>query len=150
MPALEIRKTIDVDAPVATLWKILTDNRFIQQYMFGCLAQTDWEPGSALLWRGVADSKVYVKGKIVSVSAPHCLVYTMIDPNSDIADIPENYLTMTYTLSERGGNGSRLEIVQGDFSRVANGENRYQDTLAGGDAILPAIKALAEAQAKAA
>jgi uncharacterized protein YndB with AHSA1/START domain len=147
---LEIRKTIEVDAPAATLWKILTDNEFIQQYMFGCYADTDWKAGSPLLWKGAADGKVYVKGKIVAIDPPHRLVYNMIDPNSTIADIPENYLTMTYTLNERGRNGSLLEIVQGDFSKVANGESRYNDTLAGGDAILPAIKKLAEAQFQAA
>lgn len=147
MTALEIRKSVEVDAPVATLWKILTDNQFIQQYMFGCYADTDWKVGSPLLWKGAADGKLYVKGKIVSINAPHRLVYTIIDPNSSIADIPENYLTMSYTLAERGRHTSMLEIVQGDFSKVADGETRYKDTLTGGDMILPAIKKLAEAQA---
>src|SRR5258708_750221 len=95
MTALIIRQTIDVDAPVETLWKILTDNEFIPQYMFGCLAETDWKPGSPLLWKGKTDGTLYVKGNVVSFEPPHRLVYTVIDPNSDIADIPSNYLTMT-------------------------------------------------------
>ena len=148
MTALEIRKSIEVDAPAATLWKILTDNQFIKQYMFGCYADTDWEVGSPLLWKGAVDGKLYVKGKIVAIDAPRCLAYTIIDPNSAIADIPENYLTMTYTLTERGRDKSTLEIIQGDFSKVADGEIRYKDTLAGGDMILPAIKKLAEEQSR--
>lgn len=149
MNELVIRQTIEVNAPVSTLWKILTDNEFIQQYMFGCYAETDWKPGSPLLWKGAADGKLYVKGRVVSIEPPHRLVYTVIDPNSAIADIPVNYLTMTYDLKERKGGGSVLEITQGDFAKVENGQNRYNDSLGGGDSILVAIKNLAAAQGKA-
>jgi uncharacterized protein YndB with AHSA1/START domain len=146
MAKLEIRKTVEVDAPVSTLWKVLTDNAFIQQYMFGCVAETDWQPGSPLLWKGAADGKLYVKGHVVAIDAPHHLEYTVIDPNSTIEDIPENYLTMTYQLKEDGENASILEIAQGDFAIVANGQNRYQDVLAGDDHLMQAIRKLAEAQ----
>ena len=142
-----VRKTIDIDSPVETVWKILTDNAFIPQYMFGCNAETDWKPGSPMLWKGAADGKLYVKGHIVAFDAPHRLAYTVIDPNSTIADIPENYLTMTCTLKERNGSGSVLEISQGDFTTVANGEQRYKDTVDGDDFVLVGIKKIAEAQA---
>ena len=144
MTELSIRKSIDVAAPVETLWKILTDSAFIPQYMFGCVAETDWKPGSPLLWKGAADGKLYVKGHVVAIDAPHHLEYTVIDPNSTIEDIPENYLTMTYELKGRGEGGSTLEISQGDFSTVANGQKRYEDSAGGGDFILVAIKKLAE------
>jgi uncharacterized protein YndB with AHSA1/START domain len=145
MPELLIRKNIEVDAPVETLWKILTDSEFIRQYMFGCNAETDWKPGSPLLWRGAADGKLYVKGNIVSIDPPHRLAYTIFDPNSTIADIPANYLTMTYSLKKNGA-GSVLEITQGDFSTVADGENRYQHSLDGDDTVLNGIKKIAEAE----
>jgi len=48
--------------------------------MFGCYAETDWKPGSPLLWKGAADGKLYVKGRVVSIEPPHRLVYTVIDP----------------------------------------------------------------------
>jgi uncharacterized protein YndB with AHSA1/START domain len=144
---LFIRNTLGVDAPIDALWKVLTNNEFIPQYMFGCVAETDWKPGSPLLWKGAADGKLYVKGKVVSINAPHSLVYTIIDPNNPaIPDIPENYLTMTYTLTEGGDRASTLEIAQGDFSKVANGQQRYKDSADAGDFILQAIKKLAEAQ----
>lgn len=148
MTALVIRNTLDVDAPINTLWKVLTDNQFVPQYMFGCIAETDWKPGSPLLWKGAADGKLYVKGKVVSIDAPHRLEYTIIDPNNpEVPDLPENYLTMVYTLAERNG-GSSLEITQGDFSNVANGQKRYEESLGGGDYILQGIKKLAESQPK--
>lgn len=144
MDGLFIRNTLEVRAPITTLWKVLTSNEFIPQYMFGCVAETDWKPGSPLLWRGAADGKLYVKGNVVAVDAPRRLEYTIIDPNNPaIADVPENYLTMVYTLGEHDGN-TTLEIAQGDFSKVANGPQRYQDSLSGGDFILQEIKKLAE------
>lgn len=145
MTALVIRKSVEVGAPVETLWRVLTDNAFIQQYMFGCIADTDWKPGSPLLWKGVADGKVYVKGHVVSVAAPHRLVYTIIDPNNPaIPDLPENYLTMEYVLQPKGSDRCALEIIQGDFATVANGQERYQHSQDPDNTILVAIKKLAE------
>jgi len=149
MPELLIRKSIDIDAPVETLWRVLTDSEFIKQYMFGCTAETDWKPGSPLLWKGAADGKLYVKGHIVSIEKPHRLAYTIFDPNSTIKDIPANYLTMTYELKKRNERASVLEITQGDFSAVEDGERRYQHSLDGDDSVLSGIKKLAEAEAYA-
>lgn len=147
MAELFIRNTLDVNAPIEKLWQVLTDNEFIPQYMFGCIAESDWKPGSPLLWKGAADGKVYVKGSVVSIDAPHSLAYTIIDPNNPaIADIPENYLTVTYTLSERSDHACTLEIAQGDYSTVANGQQRHDDSAGAGDFILQGIKKLAEAQ----
>jgi uncharacterized protein YndB with AHSA1/START domain len=149
MTELVIRKSLEVDAPVAILWKILTDSHFIRQYMFGCSAETDWKAGSPLLWRGAADGVVYVKGHVVRFNPPHSLAYTIFDPNSMIADIPENYLTMSYELTERSDSGSTLQIAQGDFSAVEDGEKRYEHSLKGDDSVLTGIKTLAEAEAQA-
>lgn len=144
MAELFIRKSIEVNAPAEALWKVLTDNEAIPQYMFGCIAETDWKPGSALLWKGAADGKLYVKGQVVAADAPRRLEYTCIDPNNlAIPDIPENYLTMTYEIRKKG-NGCVFEIIQGDYSRVAEGQKRYEDTLSGDDYILKKIKELAE------
>jgi uncharacterized protein YndB with AHSA1/START domain len=148
MTELLIRQTIEVAASAETLWRVLTDSQFIRQYMFGCNAETDWKPGSPLLWRGAADGKLYVKGAVVSFNPPLRLSYTVIDATSSMPDIPSNYLTMTYSLTRLGTASSRLEITQGDYATVANGQQRYQDTLAGDDHILAAIKNIAEAQQK--
>ena len=144
MTALLIRKTIEIDAPVSTLWRVLTENEFIRQYMFGCIAESDWKPGSPLLWKGAADGVLYVKGHVVVFEPAQRLVYTIIDPNSSIPDIPANYLTMTYDLKKRGECACTLEITQGDFSTVADGQKRYEDSIGGGDSIMVVIKKLAE------
>ena len=50
---------------------------------------------------------------------------------------------MTYEIKPQG-EGSVFEIIQGDYSRVAEGQKRYEDTLNGNDYILVKIKELAE------
>jgi uncharacterized protein YndB with AHSA1/START domain len=145
MPELFIQKSIDVNAPSATMWKVLTDNAYIPQYMFNCKADTDWKPGSPLLWHGAADGKLYVKGSIVTCAAPRLLEYTVIDPNNAaVPDIPENYLTMTFAIKERGDKACTLEIKQGDYSKVANGQQRYDDTIGCDDSMLESMKKIAE------
>jgi uncharacterized protein YndB with AHSA1/START domain len=143
---LFIRQSIEINAPAATVWKILTSNEFIPQYMFGCRAETDWKPGSPLLWRGAADGKLYVKGQVVSFRPPDLLVYTIIDPNSTIPDIPQNYLTVACELKSVGDRVTGLEFSQGDFRKVADGQNRYNHSADGDNTILVAIKSLAESQ----
>jgi uncharacterized protein YndB with AHSA1/START domain len=145
MTELFIRKSIEINAPAEALWKVLTDNECIPHYMFGCMAETDWKPGSPLLWRGAADGKLYVKGHVVAIDAPHRLEYTVIDPNNpSVPDLPANYLTMIYEIKEQGEGASVFEIIQGDYSKVAEGQKRYEDTLQGDDSILVKIKELAE------
>jgi uncharacterized protein YndB with AHSA1/START domain len=144
MAELFIRKSIEVNAPADALWKVLTDNELIPQYMFGCVAETDWKQGSPLLWKGAADGKVYVKGNVVAVDEQRRLEYTVIDPNNPaVPDIPSNYLTMIYEIREQG-EGLVFELIQGDYSKVAEGQKRYEDTLKGDDSILVKIKELAE------
>ena len=146
MTELLIRKSIEVNASAGTLWRVLTDNAFIPQYMFGCVTETDWKPGSPLLWKGAADGKVYVKGNVISVDPQRRLEYTVIDPNNPaIEDIPANYLTMVYELKEHGERSSTVEFIQGDYAKVAQGQKRYEETLQGDDYILAKIKELAEA-----
>ncbi len=148
MTELLIRKSIEVDAPIETLWTVLTDSKFIQQYMFGCRVESDWKPGSPMVWKGAADGKTYVHGHIVSIDPPHRLEYTVFDSTSTIADIPSNYLTMTYELKPRGARASILEVTQGDFAKVEEGQRRYKDSLGDDNSVLEGIKKLAEAQSR--
>jgi uncharacterized protein YndB with AHSA1/START domain len=115
--------------------------------MFGCETVSDWKIGSPLLWKGVHDGRemVFVKGSIVDIKPGKFLAYTTIDPNSEIADVPENYLTVTYELAAENGK-TILTVTQGDYLTVSNGEKRYNETIQGGgwEPILKEIKKLVE------
>ena len=145
---LHVANSIVIDATPAKVWDALVNPEQTVKYMFGCVPDTDWQPGSPLLWRGKFDGieLVAVKGTITEIRPEQYLAYTVIDPNNPkVEDIPENYLTVTYTLTATNGH-TTLSVTQGDYSKVAEGEQRYQHTIADGgwDPILVQIKKVAE------
>lgn len=146
---LIVKNSIGINATPQSVWDALINPEQTQKYMFGCKTVSDWKPGSSLLWNGNYEGKemVFVKGTIVKIEPEKLLVYTTIDPNSEIADIPENYLTVTYSLSLANGQ-TVLTVTQGDYAAVADGERRYREATAGGgwDPILIEIKKLLETE----
>jgi len=146
--SLIVKNSIVIHAPAARVWDALVNPSKTKKYMFGCETVSDWKAGSELLWRGSYEGKdmVFVKGKIVEIIPEKFLSYTTIDPNSGIADIPENYLTVTYSLKEENGQ-TELTATQGDYATVGDGEKRFRETLEGGgwQPILEEIKKLVEA-----
>ncbi len=142
MKALFVTHSIKIHASAEKVWQVLVDPAFTRQYMFGCDALSDWKVGSPLVWKG--GDVVYVKGNIVEIEAPRLLKYTTIGVNMGFEDVPSNYLMMTYTLTPKG-DGVVLEMSQGDYAQVIDGQKRYEHTIAGGDGLMPKIKALAEA-----
>jgi uncharacterized protein YndB with AHSA1/START domain len=145
---LIIENSITINAPVATVWDALVNPEQTKQYMFGCETVSDWKPGSELLWKGSYEGNemVFVKGEILQIQPEKFLEYTTIDPNSNIDDTSENYLRVTYELVPEGDQ-TILNVTQGDYSTVADGERRYQDSYNNGEGwnpILVEIKKLVE------
>ena len=148
---LIITNSISIKAPAAKVWDALTNPEETKKYMFGCETVSDWRIGSPLLWRGSYEGKemVFVKGTILGIRPNEYLVYTVIDPNNpNIPDIPENYLTVTYTLTKEN-DGTTLTVTQGDYATIADGDKRYKESYNDGlgwDPILVQIKALVEGE----
>ena len=138
-----VTDSITIDAPPSRVWETLVNPAMTRKYMFDCEALSDWKPGSRLDWKGATDGNVYVTGKVVEVVHGRQLSYTVFDPNGGLKDVPENYLTVTYSLSESDG-GTRLDVSQGDYAKVEDGRKRYEDTVNGWGMILNKIKEIAE------
>lgn len=151
MTELNIINSIDIQASATNVWDALINPEKTKIYLFGCETVSDWNIGSPLLWKGMYEGKemIFVKGNIVALEPEKKLIYTVFDPNSTMEDIPENYLHVTYELTE--GNGvTSLTVTQGDYSKVAEGDRRYKETYNNGEGwnpILTAIKTLVEKQA---
>ncbi len=149
MTPLIIKNVITLNAPASVVWDALVNPEQTKKYMFGCETVSDWQVGGELLWRMEYEGKdfVAVKGNIVSIEPNKLLVYTVIDPNNPtMEDIPENYLTVTYSLTEENGQ-TILTVTQGDYNTVADGERRYNESYNDGEGwnpILVEIKKLVE------
>ncbi|MEI8280574.1 MAG: SRPBCC domain-containing protein [Bacteroidota bacterium] len=147
--ALIVKSTITIQAPIDKVWDALVNPEQTKKYMFGCETVSDWKVGSALLWRMKYEGKelVAVKGTIVDIQPNKYLAYTTIDPNAAIKDVPENYLTVSYELIFDNGY-TILNVTQGDYNKVADGERRYTEAYNNGEGwnpILVEIKKLVEA-----
>ena len=146
---LIITNQVSINAHALNVWDALVNPEKTKKYMFGCETISDWKAGSELLWRGEYEGKKmdFVKGTVVTIEPGKYLAYTVIDPNNtSIPDVPENYLTVTYTLKEDNGI-TQLTVTQGDYSTVADGEKRYRDSYNNGEGwnpILIEIKKLVE------
>ena len=148
MKELLVKNMITIHAPASKVWDALTNPEQTKKYMFGCETVSDWKKGSPLLWTGSYEGRemVFVKGNIVDIQPGKFLAYTTIDPNSAIEDIPENYLTVTYSLVEENGQ-TDLTVTQGDYATVADGDKRYKEAYNNGEGwnpILVEIKKLVE------
>ena len=148
MKEMTIKNTIEINAAASEVWDALTNPEKTKIYMFGSETVSDWKVGSELLWKGSYEDKemIFVKGHIEKINPTTELVYSTFDPNSSMEDIPENYLHVTYELSENNGI-TTLQVTQGDYSKVADGKRRYQEGLNNGEGwnpILVEIKKLVE------
>ncbi|MEM9719012.1 MAG: SRPBCC domain-containing protein [Bacteroidota bacterium] len=142
-----IHNEIEIQASAEEIWDALTHPAKTQQYMYNCEALSTWKEGDELLWKGAQDGVVYVKGRVVIFDPEKTLAYTVFDPNGTYPDIPENYLTVTMTLEDRE-EGILLKVSQGDYSQVANGADRYEDTLdqGGWQSVIQGIKRVVEGE----
>ena len=148
MEKLVVQNSILIDADIAWVWDALVNPEQTKKYMFGCETVSDWKIGSSLLWQAMYEGKemVFVKGIILDIKPNRLLKYSVIDPNTLMTDIPENYLNVTYLLEEQNGQ-INLIISQDGFEDAADGEKRYKDVQNNGEGwnpILVAIKKLVE------
>ncbi len=149
MEPLIVKSNITIEAPASKVWDALTNPEQTKKYMFGCEAISDWKIGEPLLWKGQYEGKemIFVKGVVLAIQPNKLLKYTVIDPNASMEDKPENYLNVTYKLTEKNGQ-TILHVTQDGFETAADGEKRYKDTYNNGEGwnpILVEIKKLVEA-----
>lgn len=58
----------ETDASPDQVWTALTDPKQIEKYMFGSKLETDWKPGSRIVWKDEYDGKQYEDhGEILEV-----------------------------------------------------------------------------------
>ena len=142
-----IKEKVLFKAGPVQVWDLLINPVMTRQYMFGCELLSDWKIGSPVHWKGQTEDGqevVYVAGKVLEFEEGRKVTSTTFDPNSGMADIPQNHVNLTYELSEVP-EGTLLTITQGDFSEAENGRQRYEESKSGWQAmVIPLMKKLLE------
>lgn len=114
------RADIDVDAPARRVWETITTHA--SDVNFGATVESDWMPGSPIVWRGEWEGKTFEdRGEILEAEPPRRLVLTHSSPASggDEASVHR----LEYELSERD-DGTHVAFTQdGNASESARVES---------------------------
>jgi uncharacterized protein YndB with AHSA1/START domain len=104
MSTLTSKTNITFEAPIAEVWKGLTDPAIVKQYFFGTDLKSDWKVGGPITFSGEWEGKTYEDGGIIlEIDAPKLLKYTYWSSMAGTENKPENYNDITYELSEADG-----------------------------------------------
>jgi uncharacterized protein YndB with AHSA1/START domain len=129
-----------IEAPASVVWAALTDPELIKQYMFGSEVQTDWKQGSPIVWKGEYEGATYQdKGEILEIEPGKRLKVTHFSPMSGQADVPENYHTVSYDLTESGDTTNVRLSQDGNAS-----DDEAERSRANWEAMLTSLKSVVE------
>lgn len=128
------KATTTIQAPVSKVWQALVNPEIIKQYLFDTDVISDWKVGSRITYKGEWEGKPFEdKGEILAVEPEKELKSTHWSPLSGVPDSPENYHTVTYTLTDQGDT-SKVTITQDNNAteeEKAHSEKNWQMVLKG-------------------
>ena len=121
------RAETKIAAPAAQVWRALTDPEIIARYFFGTKVETDWQPGSPGVWRGVYEGTSYEdQGRVLEVELHRLLKFTNISPLTGLPDTPENYHALALHLEEHGQT-TRVWLTQDNNADEAEAQRATED-----------------------
>jgi len=101
--------TIEIKAPIADVWAEITKLKHIQKPMFNTVLETDFKPGSRMLYRSQDGKRVFILGEIRECTPPTRLVHTFRFTN-----LTEAPTLVEWTLEEKNGT-TRVTVVHSKF-----------------------------------
>jgi len=126
--------TTTIHAPVSKVWQALVNPELIRQYLFNTEVISDWKVGSPIIYKGEWEGKAFEdKGEILEIDPEKVLKSTHWSPLSGVPDSPENYHTVTYTLSAQGDD-TKVTITQDNNAteeEMTHSEKNWQTVLKG-------------------
>ena len=136
---LFVSKQIVIGRPRETVWRILTEAAYVKQYLYGAELVTDWVVGHPIAFRGEYQGHAWEdRGTVRTFEPPNSLAYTYYSGSCGLADVPENYATVTFQLDARDSETVLTVRQQG----YPSGESRASSD-AGWDGVLAQIETLA-------
>ena len=112
MKTFTARATVMIDAPAERVWEALTKPDIIKKYFFGTDTHTEWRVGGPIQFTGEFNGKSYQdKGTVIAFEPYSLIQYKYWSSLSGQEDKPENYLTISYFLTEVDSK-TRLDVSQ--------------------------------------
>jgi uncharacterized protein YndB with AHSA1/START domain len=147
MSELFVVKTIEIKAPIAKVWDVLTrreqTGKWASEFTGGApfYIESEWKLGSPVLWKD-QNGTVIVEGTVTALEQHTLLRFTVFDVRGEKPPVTEED-GITYRLREQDGK-TTLQVLQGDFSTMADAEKYHRMSEEIWERVLPKVKALAE------
>lgn len=133
--------SITIDAYIEKVWSVLTESKYTKEYMFNCTVESKWKTGSPITWQGNYQGyEAFQKGHILEIEPFSKIKYSTFDPNFGLEDIPENYIHVSYELTEKNGK-VQLTITNETFDE---NEERMKHINQGWEMVIKRLKEVAE------
>jgi uncharacterized protein YndB with AHSA1/START domain/DNA-binding transcriptional ArsR family regulator len=121
------------------LWQALTDPALVQRYYFNSVIESDFQPGSPLIYRQADTGRLDIEGEVVEADPPRRLVHTFsVRWDPEIAADPPTRVTWEITPM---GDACLLAVTHDGF---ASETQTYRQTQGGWPMILSGLKTLLE------
>jgi uncharacterized protein YndB with AHSA1/START domain len=135
-----IKKNLLINASPSIVFDALTNSNKILQYFPLKEVVSSWEVGGEIILKGSNGEKDFIDyGKIEILSPNDKFQYTYWSDNHGTDRVPENYLTICYTL-HKVDNGTSLELEHRNFKS----EKMYSEMLNVWDFLLSNLKDFVE------
>lgn len=137
-----VKKKVTIKAEPAAVWDALTNPEKTKKYFFNCKVFSDWQPGSAITFKGkiFLVKKIELNGKIVKIEPEKLLQYSLKNGNGK--DDSSGFSTVTDKLSYK--NGETTLSITDDVGKGEDSEKRFKRSEKGWDKVLKGLKELVE------
>jgi uncharacterized protein YndB with AHSA1/START domain len=133
--------TIAINASPQTVWTALTDALHVARWQYGSVLSTDWSVGSPIRFTTQWQGETFEQwGTVLSFDEPTLVRYSLFAPRPDLADVPENYFTMTYEL--KGDDDTTTVIITQSDPRVPYASEGGHEHVVDDDEANPVLLAL--------
>ncbi len=121
--------SINLNASMGKVWQALTDASIVKQYFFGTNLTSDWKVGNPIVFEGEWEGRAYKdQGIILEIETGKYVKYSYFSSMSGMENKPENYVNISYHLSEKDG-ATQLIITQDGIKDKALKEHAEQTWL---------------------
>jgi uncharacterized protein YndB with AHSA1/START domain len=147
MSKLFVDKSIEINTPASKVWNVLTNPGYTAEWASEFSGgspfqiESDWKLNSPVSWKG-PDVKVIVEGTVTGLELGRFLRFTVFDVRSERPPVTQED-GITYQLSEEDSQ-TTLNVLQGDFSAMPNGEKYRDMSTEIWDRVLRKVKELTE------
>ncbi|GAB3941348.1 SRPBCC domain-containing protein [Spirosoma harenae] len=138
---LIVSQSIDINASPERVWAVMTMPELIKEYLFGTETVTDWKIGNEIIFQGEYQDQSYRDKGVILENVPNRLLsYSYWSGFSGTEDKPENYSTITYTITPKDDTQTEFTWTQQGYATEAG----YNHSINGMEGLLKQIKEIAE------